>query len=258
MLTKEQVDLCKSTISPKAFYLLVSDALAKKQALSVVRMGDGEHRLWEQSAHGGNSATVLSPDGPGWLANMGMEGMTNGELRKRMEASARECTYFAPSISGITDPGYWCYDIGPSRKQYVDGFFVNDWTEEMKADLFKQAGHVLLIHKNAHLADSMQLRVQANLGVKVSWVPLTDWREAEGVMRKAGLIGAPLVLFSGGPACKFIGPRIAANSRLEPKVVLDLGNTANSWTFEKLPADRLKAEAFHAQWAAANPEKRFF
>jgi hypothetical protein len=248
MLSLSQRDLCKRTISPSTFYLLVQDALASKKPLSVVRMGDGERSLLKQCQEGYPEDVILpSPENHQWLKNLCVIGITKGELSRRILKAAKECTYFAPSISGIENPEFFTHDISPYRSYYPDNFFVNQWTEEMKADLFKQAGHVLLIHRSPNTADSMQLRVQANLGVKVSFIGLSDWSQTSDVIKKASEIDTPLVIFSAGPAGKYIGPEIAKYGRI-PKVVLDLGHTTDSWTFEHLPADREKAEQFHAEW----------
>jgi hypothetical protein len=227
----------------------VKDAIAFKKELSVVRMADGEKMLLDQCNQAQYVGTVDPPMGYEfkWLENMGLSGIRRDELVTRLLGAANGCTYFAPSISGIEDENYNVYDRFPLRAHYVDFFFPDVWSNEQKAELFKIAGHVLLIHGNAHLADSMQLRVQANLGVKVSWLRLLNWTQTQEVISRAAEIDAPLVIFSGGPGGKYIGPKIAKDGN---RVVLDIGHAADRWTFEHLPANRKAAEDFHAQWAA--------
>ena len=118
---------------------------------------------------------------------------------------------------------YDLYDMFP-REEYVDNFFPNLWTEDQKETLFRAAGHVLLIHNSRSLADAMQARAKKYFGVKVSYLPLSNWDQANGVVTEAISIAAPLVLFSAGPASKCIGPRI-------PGVTLDIGQAAPRWTF---------------------------
>jgi hypothetical protein len=251
MLTSLQRKLVFKTISSNAFYLLVKDALEQKYGLSVIRMADGERALLQQCEKGDDQALVDPPHGHGqdWLERYGVAGIPKWRLQHSLNFAAKNCTYFSPSITGVTDPAYSVYNLFPARDVYVDNFFPDQFTMEQKESLFKTAGHVLFIHGNPHTADSMQLRTQANLGVKVSYLRLTNWREAPGVVDAARKNLAPLVLFASGPASKWIGPAIEKGGYV-PKVTLDLGHGADLWTMNHLPIDRPKAEAFHAEWAA--------
>ncbi len=227
-----EIERCENIISSNTFYMIVGDALLSKKRLSVVRMGDGERHLLNR-CNGFEKYIVTVNDHPdlGWLEELGVLGIPKGLLKSRLYIAAEECTYFAPSISGIWRSDYFTNDLS-SRERYVDNFFVNAWTEEMKIQLFKQAGHVLLIHANTHTADAMQIRSTFGLGVKVSYIKLTDWRGTEQAIREAYEIDAPLVLYSAGPAGKYIGPTIANYGC--PKVVIDLGHAADHWTFDSL------------------------
>ena len=248
MLTKEDKYFIHRTISPKAFYPLLLDALENSKALSVARVADGEKILLDQFLkYGEGLFNPIEEMDENWLKRYGIFDITREELYRRIIKAGSECTYFAPSISGILNKGYSLWNYFPIREYYVDNFFVNDFTWEMKENLFIKADHVLLIHGNANTADSMQLRVQANLSVKVSYIKLSNWTESESVIEKAHKINAPLVLFSGGPASKFIANEIATRGQI-PKVVLDLGAAAQHWTFEHLAADRDAANKFHIKW----------
>jgi len=237
------------TISPKAFFPIVLDAVKNRQELSVVRACDGEKMILDQCiANGPGLLEPLPGLDESWLVRYGVQGIDRVEMYRRLTMAGNNCNYFAPSVSGLTMRSYCIYDYFNPRPYYIDNFFVNDWTWEMKQALFQAAGHVLFINYNPHTADSMQLRVQANLSVKVSFIRLSNWKESQGVIEKALKSTAPLVLFSGGPASKYIGPLIAKSS----KVVLDLGAAAQHWTFEHLEANRDKAEAFHKEWSKDN------
>lgn len=229
-LDKSQIKICEDTISSNTFYMIVGSALITKSPLSVVRMGDGEKRLWEDVQSGSDPIAPDKRHDREWLTKLGVLGIPKDTLKKRLLSAARDCTYFAPSISGIWRTDYYNHGLS-FRKRYVDNFFVNAWTEEMKIALFKQAGHVLFIHGNAETADAMQIRSQNKLGVKVSFLKLTSWVDTDKVIAQASRIKAPLVLFSAGPAGKYIGPAIANTSS---KVVLDLGNAADHWTLNSL------------------------
>jgi hypothetical protein len=227
------------------------DALETKQSLSVIRMADGERAIMAQLHDFDRKGLVEPPEGhgPEWLERYGVKGITKELCVYNLTYAANNCTYFAPSITGVTSSAFDMYQFFPLRDQYVDNFFPDQFTIDQKTALFKQAKHVLLIHGNPSLADSMQLRVQANLQVKVSYLKLTHWTEASDIVDKADNIYSPLVLFSSGPASKWIGPAIA-NGKI-PKVTLDLGHAADYWTMNHLPIDRTAAEKFHAEWRAS-------
>lgn len=261
MLTPTQRDICFKTISSSSLFYLALDALERKLPFSIVRMADGEKHLYdlilENLTSGGDQ--LLLPGVPGakgwltegWLRRMGLYGIPLSELRRRMDYAARRTTFFAPSHSAFDDPEYDIFDYFPEPAHYGECFFNVIWHDDFKTRLFKQAGHVLCIHGNPNTADSMQLRVQANLGVKTSWIQLTSWEQTHDVITKANTCTAPLVLFSGGPSSKMIGPMVAEAGN---KVVLDIGNQMDRWTFSHLPLDREKANAFHREWSAKNTQ----
>jgi hypothetical protein len=228
-LSPAELCLCQNTISPNTFYMLVGDALVSGKPLSVVRMGDGERALYDYCL-GKQLPNIMDAD---WMQRLGADGIATDELRYRLIRPATHCTHFAPSISGIQLDSFELYSLFPARARYVDNFFVNAWTEEMKIQLFKTAGHVLFIHRNTSTADAMQIRAKWGLGVKVTYLKLASWRDSESVIEKAKSIDAPLVLFSAGPASKYIGPEIST-SGLIPRVTLDIGNAADYWTLTSL------------------------
>jgi hypothetical protein len=245
-------EIAAKTVSPNAFFWMVIDALSNGKRLSCVRMADGEKAIWEQAKSQKRSEPLKTPfeNFPDWAKTYGVDGITAEEIMHRLSYAAIFSTHFAPSVSGLRQEAYKLYDIWPRRDFYIDNFFVDQWNDEQKTELFKTAGHVLFIHRNAHTADSMQIRVQANLGVKVHFIKLDNWRECPDVIEKALKNPAPLVLFSGGPAGKYLAPDIARRSSL-PRVVIDLGHGADKFTFSHLPMDRKAAEAFHAEWSKA-------
>lgn len=237
-LDEEKLQICHNTISSNTFYMIVGDSLDSGKSLSVVRMGDGEHTIM----------AATDPDNPVFDADralrLGCEGIDLYLLQTRLEKAANECTYFAPSVSGIVREDYNLYNFFNPRNRYVDNFFCNAWTEDMKIDLFKKAGHVLFIHCNTESADAVQIRAKWGLGVKVTYLKLCDWRQSDEVIEKALKINAPLVVFSAGPASKYIGPEIARSGNI-PKITLDIGNTSDSWLFPSL-------SDVHEQWDETN------
>lgn len=234
-LTADQIKICEHTISPTTFYLLVGDAIVNAKPLSVVRMADGERELYEATQEGDPSeaVTIKQPDPVAWLTKMGCVGLSKRELRRRLEIAANECTYFAPSISGIPQSNYSVYNLFNRRDRYVDSFFHNVWSEEMKIELFKAAKHVLFIHRNTASADAMQIRAKWALGVKVTYLKMERWQQADEIIEKGSKIPATLVLFSAGPASKYIGPRLSKQGDV-PKVTLDIGQSSDLWLLNSL------------------------
>lgn len=213
--------------------MLVGDALQSRYPLSVVRMGDGEHHLMSDCSGGLEDPVQPYPGfGVEWLQKLGCEGIPRGVLRERLYRAATRCTHFAPSVSGIQREEYNLYPYFPPRERYVDNFFVNAWDDNMKMPLFKAAKHVLFIHNNPRTADALQIRARGGLGVKVSYLQLTNWRETEDVLQAAWNIDAPLVLLCTGPAGKYMGPELSSQGPI-PRVCLDIGNAADRWTFLK-------------------------
>jgi len=218
-------------------------------------MGDGEYHLMSHDTTSPEWYDKPIKPYPGfgveWLIKLGIEGISRSEVQNRLYRAAARCTFFAPSISGIQNEDFNLYNFFPPREQYIDNFFVNAWTEKMVLALYKEAGHVLLIHKNAHTADSMQLRLQGNGIAKVHFIKLQTWQEAGGVIQRAKAHDAPLVLVSAGPGSKYIIPEIATSGRI-PKVCLDIGNAMDRWIPQSLPINRKAAEEFHAEWMKGN------
>jgi hypothetical protein len=207
--------------------MIVGNAVISGKPLSVVRMGDGEVYLYRECLKG---TGYIAPGTQGrydgkWLRMLGCFNIPKNVLKERIEYAAAECSHFAPSISGIWRQDYNNHYLS-FRMTYVDNFFVNDWTTEMKSELYVQAKHVLLIHGSTETADALQINLKKKLGVKVTFLKLTRWEDTEDIIKKAILSDASLVLFSAGPAGKYIAPRIAESN----KVVLDVGNSIDHWT----------------------------
>lgn len=231
-LNETKVQLCMNIISSNAFYIMVADALLQKKVLSVVRMGDGEKLLMdlcEGVDMGENYRDVSDPD---WMGRLGCLGIQPELLYKRLLWAANECTWFAPSISGVIRDEFALFERFDRRDRYVDNFFVNQWDEEMKINLYKAAGHILFIHRNPLSFDALQIRCK-KIGVKTSYLKLDNWSETDKVIEEARAIDAPLTLFSAGPAGKYIGHHIARWGNI-PKVSLDLGNSSDQWLLYSL------------------------
>lgn len=234
-LSRDTYEVAHRTISSNAFYYIVQNSLACRYPLSVVRMGDGERTLLDscvKARDNGKYHYPVTDFDVEWRIRMGIEGITYANLHDRLLAAGDGCNYFAPNVNGLTDERYSLY--GHFRaKHYVDNFFVNQWSNAQLEELYKATadnGGIVFLHANRGLADAFQIRLQ-KLGVHLQYLELNKWEQGEYIIKQVLAIDAPLVLFSGGPALKYIGPRIAIESfssghYYQPKVVLDIGNAA--------------------------------
>ena len=233
-LSEHKKFLANRYLSAYAFYYLVGDALAERTPISVVRMGDGEREIMEEVTwkcsvgFGDNLVTVRDAE---WRQRLGFDGISCDEALKRLTEAADTCTHFAPSVSGLAMPEF---DLSPyfaPRAQLLDNFYVNIWNTEYKVRLYKAAQNILFIHRSRGAADALQIRCKNKLGVRVSYLELSNWHQTEDVIEQAiANTDARLVLFAGGPASKYLSPRIAASN----KVVLDIGNTTDYWLLADL------------------------
>lgn len=229
MLTPEKTLIANNTISAYAFYYMAIDALETGRSLSTVRMGDGERTILEEITNTEMEIPLTCYD-DAWHQRMGTFGISKMELYSRLMYAGNQCSHFAPSVSGLVHSTFDLYSYFDPRDRYLDNFFVNIWGDPYKALLFKAAGHVLFIHRNRATADAIQKRARTYFDVKVTYLEMSKWQESEDIIDKAVETDARLVLFSGGPASKYISPRIAEQSKV-PKVVLDIGNSVDQWTF---------------------------
>jgi hypothetical protein len=229
-LDQSGLKIAHRTLSAWAFYHLVGDAIINRTSLSTVRMGDGERVLLEacvKAAVDGMADQEVTDYDEGWRQRMGITGITYGELYRRIRRAGTECTHFCPNISGITQEHYAVHQYFDERSEYVDNFWVNIWTQQAQAELYKAAGRILFIHRNPNTYQALAKRAKVELNVDVDFIEMNDWRQGQSVVNRAIGSKAPLVLFAGGPALKYISPDIAAHSK---KVVLDIGNSVDQWT----------------------------
>lgn len=223
-LTSKEKAFCKKTISSRATYALVGDAIVRKEGMSIVRMGDGERHLLAATDEG--VFDILEGLSAGWLKRLGIEGLSLAAIQERILEAGNSCTYFAPSVSGISYRNYHLYDYFTLRRHYLDNFFINEWTKDMIQRLLKASNGVYIMH-NEHETVIQNFQKNYDTGTHFSGFRKTSARDNEAAIKAAKESDAQLILFSAGPAGKVIGPRIAAETN---KVVLDVGNTLIQWS----------------------------
>lgn len=230
-LNQHQRELAYRTMSAYAFFYLIGDALANNKPLSVVRMGDGERTILDlciAAALTGDADKEIDVYDQAKRKTMGIDGLTYNSLYRRLLQAGNECTYFAPSVSGLTQEAYALHKYFNQRETYVDNFFVNIWDYDLKATLYKAAGSILFIHRNPNTAASIQRQCKERFSIDVEFIQMEKWQQSEEVIEQARTSSARLVLFAAGPASKYIASEIVHGTN---KIALDLGNTVDAWTF---------------------------
>lgn len=225
-LTEEEKAFCLKTVSAKAFYALVTNAIARKESLSVVRVADGEHAILV--ANPKNPFTTFDAlEGGAWNTHYGIQDMPVSDLQESIRKAGNTCTYFAPSLSGISLPQYLMYNFFEERPYYIDNFYPNEWTKTMVQQLLTSAGGAFIIHSKFELIIENFKKNYKMDGLKFEGVTKKSWRDNKDAITAACTSHLSLVLFSGGPAGKIMGPEIAKNPH---KIVLDIGNTLIPWS----------------------------
>ena len=223
-LNDREKDICFRTISSKAIFAVVGDAVKAAKGMSIIRMGDGEARLLK--APDGQPFDAFEQRHSGWNKRMGIDGLSIETIKKNILAAGNTCTYFAPSVSGISRVEYALHDSFHDRDVYFDNFFVNDWAKEMITMLLTASNGVFIIHKDYDtLIENFVKHYDLPASSFAGFAKL-DWRDNDAAVQAAVKSGKQLVLFSAGPAGKIIGPEIAKHGR----VVLDIGNTLPGWS----------------------------
>lgn len=194
---------------------IIPQALYARQPLSIVRMSDGEEKIFSYCKAHPDTAPMLQFSQE-WRNRFGVEGITCGEMYGRLSAAARECTYFAP------DGGEEFFlKHFPARLPFAEIYFPHRWTRKQRVRLLQLAGSVTVVNANIEVASRIAALYNPN-PLAVCFVPLRNWRGSEDAIRSCAAQDCPLVFVSAGPASKYIIPRIAQQG----KVVLDMGSGA--------------------------------
>ncbi len=223
-LQDNERDICFRTLSPKAIFAIVGDAIQEKKGMSIIRMGDGEVGLLK--APNGKEFHGFDYIDPEWNIRMGIAGLEIEKIKENILKAGNESTYFAPSVSGISLGEYSSHNYFNSREFYFDNFFVNDWGKGMIRMLLEASDGIFIIHKEFEFLIENFVTHYKIPRSKFAGFQKKSWRDNDQAVQEAIKSGKQLILFSAGPAGKIIGPEIAKAGR----VVLDVGNTLVGWS----------------------------
>ncbi|MBU3934992.1 hypothetical protein KKC00_03460 [Patescibacteria group bacterium] len=239
-LTASEKRHCFKTISAKAVFAIVGDALKSNKSISIVRAGDGEAKILK--ADKSKPFTDYNRTHKGWNKRMGIRGMPTSLLQKRIVQAGNACTYFAPSVSGISISRYHVYDFFKPRSHYFDNFYVGEWTNKMIKILLEASEGAFIIHRD-YRKIIRNFKKNYNFvnknKIKFTGFAKKSWGDNERAIAEAIKSDMQLVLFSAGPAGKIIGPEIA---KAKNKIVLDVGNTLLPWSKKMLVSKEIVNE----------------
>lgn len=221
-------EICLKTISANAVFAIVGDAIAAKKSISIVRMGDGEYRALKSDRT--QSFGFVGSNCPEWNARLGVEGMPTGLMQDNLLKAGNECTYFAPSVSGISFEHFNLYEFFDPRPFYFDNFFVEIWTAQMIKILLEASDGVFIMHREYEkIIENFRKNYEFDNGKEMRFggFPKNNWDDNEQAIEAAVNSDMQLILFSAGPGGKAIAPEIA---KAENKIVIDAGNSLIHWS----------------------------
>ena len=102
----------QQTMSSRAFYRIVLDAVSNHDSLSVVRMGDGERTFLIDAAHAvanRNPGAIVSDPNLERVTRLGVKDMPVLDLARMLKLSAETADFFGPNINGLHMPTYSVY-----------------------------------------------------------------------------------------------------------------------------------------------------
>jgi hypothetical protein len=221
-MEQRHLDQAHRTISTWAFKLIVLHHLSAGLPLSAIRMQDVEAKIMEDIKGGVDLDTTIQGYTPELIAWSGLTGITYREVAERLELAVQDCTYFAPSLSGLIRPDYDLLQYF-DHPRLVDNSFAAGWTDLDRQEILDAAHTVLVIHTNPLVGDHFQRTLTYH---RAGYLQLSSWQQADAVIEAAKKLPHRLVLFAGSAGAKYIGPAIAAESG---KVVLDVGLQMERW-----------------------------
>lgn len=221
-LTESQLHCCTRTLGANSTYALIGHHIASHTGASFVRMGDGENLLLHAGVNQGSK--IADRFGTDWLIRQACLNIPYDELTKRILRAGNECTYFAPSVSGLHLQEFDLYKWFNARDFYLDNFFINAFPYEQRGFIVKAAAGVTVIHADPNVATG--LKTAYELTYLPRYLEHRRWEDTQHVVDSVLSGTEQLVLFSAGPAGKWLAPAISAVSN---KVVIDVGNAMSQW-----------------------------
>lgn len=134
----------------KTLFPIISELIKKQDSMIYTdkfRTYDGlvfngyKHKRINHSMH-------LKKSHTSWNKRLGVDGADAKQLQQAILAAGNQCTYFAPSISGISLSEYALHNLFAERSIYFDNFFINNWSKNMIQILLEASGSVFILHRD--------------------------------------------------------------------------------------------------------------
>lgn len=212
-----------------ALFLFVCDALSRKQALSTVRLGDGERALIEYVRTGEKSRYLMDPV---WLKEYGLLGADLTKVGTSLLNAAKEVDHLCPNIAGLTLPKYEILSVLPPRERYYEGLYAHTWLYMGRIDELMKcpAGIGIVCRSSKEVADRLFMKYGKNL-MNAETAEYDSWKDYPAALEAIGKMRTNLVLVSAGPSGKYLCVEAA---RKWGKVVLDTGSALiRHWSVSK-------------------------
>ena len=216
-------------ISCDALLLFVCHALANKNPLSTVRMGDGEKALIKFTKTGEKAHFLSSGE---WLLEYGLKGADLKKVGHSLIEAAHTTDYLCPNISGLTIPKYEILSILPPRDFYCEGLYAHTWLYMGRVpELMNYDGGIGIICRNSkEVADRLFMKF-GKVVLNAEYADFDSHEDYMPCLEAIGKMKANLILIAAGPSGKLL---CVEASRKFGKVVLDTGSAlVRHWSVAK-------------------------
>lgn len=214
-LDDNQKSIVKKIISPESLAAIIVDKIRRKESLSVVRVSDGE-RYFIKHSQGIPLPNIIT--NPQWQQKYGVMGADHIKIGSELLDEGMKADYLCPSISGIYNGEFNCWEFFKDRECFADWAFPALLLKlDRIAPIVVASQQVLVLHSRANeICDKLSKKYP------VIFIPIefNSWKDQTEAYTKIKRNKAQLVLVAGGPSAK---PWMVKVARECNKVVLDIG-----------------------------------
>ena len=218
-LSDKELDIVKKTISHQSTYWLIQDALFKHEGASFLRFADGEYQIIKDAQQYSGKFRAFGDE---WNGIYGLLDLDIQLLKNQLVDAGNNCRYLAPSISGIWNGSYSGWNYFNSRTFYIENFFPYGLTNEQINIILTRADGIAYVIRDGQYANTAR---EHNRNAKIVHIPLSSYKDIPRVKEDLITSNCQLVLLSGGPIGKVLGPIIEKMG----KVCLDIGSAMHRW-----------------------------
>ena len=226
--TPIQIEQAKRYISCDALFILVMNALARKEPFSVVRMGDGEASILRMRTGGPMAKHLVNKD---WLKEYGLLGADMKILMAQLWLATEHSDVYCPNISGLCLTKYEIISLGKQREMYGEGLFAHTWLYMGRVEeLMLYEGRIGVVCRNSKDISMRLFNKYSKPDIEAS--EYNSWTDYYKCLDEIGKMKSHLILVSAGPSGKYL---CVEASKKFGKVVLDTGSALiRHWSVSKV------------------------